>query len=120
MCPLKFFGKFGNLAENWQNFCYLEKDVLELRSTATSTLRKIERSVFFYWTTTDKLNFRAWSWIHQMFGCGENVILQWKRRIAPPNHHHPTTAITRINPYIPYMSCNFYGVKSNNGLLSEY
>ena len=39
----------------------------------------------FYWTTTDKLKFTDWFWVHQMFGCGKNAILR-RRMIActPP------------------------------------
>ena len=38
-------------------FRYLEKGALKLYWAATTKPRQIERSVFFYWTTTDKLKF---------------------------------------------------------------
>ena len=38
-------------------FRYLEKRVLELCLAATIKPRQIERSGFFYWTKTDKLEF---------------------------------------------------------------
>ena len=52
-------GIFSKVVENHRKsqFCYLEKSVLELHRAATIKPRKIERSVFFYWTTTDKLEF---------------------------------------------------------------
>ena len=39
--------------------------------------------VFFYWTTTAKLEFTDWSRVHSMFRCGENAIFRWGRMIAP-------------------------------------
>ena len=62
----------------------LEKCALELFQTATIKPRQIERSVFFYWTTADKLEFTDWYRFRRMFGCGENAILKWRRMIAPP------------------------------------
>ena len=38
---------------------------------------------FFYWTTTDKLEFTDWSRVHRIFGCGKNVILWWRMMIVP-------------------------------------
>ena len=55
-------------------FCYLEKGVFELNWAATIKLRKIECSGFFYWTTTDKLEFTDWSQVNRMFICGEIAI----------------------------------------------
>ena len=54
-------------------FRYLEKGALELHRAAMTKLRQIERSDFFYWTTTDKLKFTNWSQVNWMSGCGENV-----------------------------------------------
>ena len=39
----------------------MEKGDLEFRRAAMIKPRKIERSGFFYWTTTDKLEFTDWS-----------------------------------------------------------
>ena len=50
----------------WRNCNFLTKDddlekcILELRQTATIKPRQIERSVFFYWTKTDKLEYKDW------------------------------------------------------------
>ena len=41
-------------------FRYLEKGALKLSQAATTKTRQIERSGFFYWTTTDKLEFKDW------------------------------------------------------------
>ena len=49
----------------------MEKGVLKLCRAAKVVPRQIED----YWTTTDKLEFTDWSWVHCMFGCGEIVIL---------------------------------------------
>ena len=65
-------------------FWYLEKGDLELRRATTTKPRLIEHSIFFYWTTTDKLEFTDWSWVKRIFRCGENAILRWRRMIAPP------------------------------------
>ena len=62
-------------------FCYLEKGVLELRQAAT---KKIERFVFFYWTTTDKLGFTDLSEVQKRFGTGEIVISRQRMMITPP------------------------------------
>ena len=60
------------MAEN--NF--FEKCVLELCRTAMIKPRQIERSVFFYWTTTDKLEFTDWFQVNRMLGCGEIAIFR--------------------------------------------
>ena len=64
----------------------MEKGALELHWAATTKSRQIERSVFFYWTMMDKLEFTDWSRVRLMFVCGENASFRWRRMIAPPLH----------------------------------
>ena len=68
-------GKFGNLVKNLHKSSLFGK-----RSSQTlfgRQQRQIERSVcFFYWTTTDKLEFTDWSQVNRMNGCGENAIFR--------------------------------------------
>ena len=59
----------------------MEKGVFELRWAATIKPRMIEYSVFFYWTTTDKLEFTDWSEVNQMFGCGWIAIFRQRMMI---------------------------------------
>ena len=47
---------------------FFEKCVLELCRTV---MIKPNALVFFYWTTTDKLEFTGWSEVQQRFGSGE-------------------------------------------------
>ena len=54
----------------------LEKSAFELFRTATIKPRQIERSGFFYWTTTDKLEFTDWSEVQRRFGSGEIAIFR--------------------------------------------
>ena len=46
--------------------------------------KKIERSVFFYWTTTDKLEFTDWSEVHRRLGSGEIAIFRLRGLKTPP------------------------------------
>ena len=55
----------------------------DLRGTHAATCDPVV--LVFYWTTMGKLEFTDWSRVHQMFRCGENVILRWWRMIAPPS-----------------------------------
>ena len=62
LLPREFLENSGilwKIVENRQKFKfrYLEKGGLELRLAATLKPRKIDPSGFFYWTTTDKLEF---------------------------------------------------------------
>ena len=52
---------------------YLEKGVFGL---CRATTIKPSTLVFFYWTTTDKLEFTDWSQVNQMNDCRENTIFQ--------------------------------------------
>ena len=54
----------------------------------------------FYWTTTDKLEFTVWFSVNRMLGCGENAILRWRRRIAPPLPPSPLCIPTPIVPRV--------------------
>ena len=58
-----FSGILSEIDKNCQKsqFLYLEKGVLKNRRAVMIKPRKIERSVFFYWTTSDKLEFTDWS-----------------------------------------------------------
>jgi len=60
---------------------FFEKCVLELCRTAMIKPRQIERSDFFYWTTTDKLKFTDWSHVNRMLGCGDIMIFRQRMRI---------------------------------------
>ena len=56
---------------------FFEKCVLELCRTVMIKPRQIERSgFFFFWTTTDKLEFTDWSQVKWMLGCGEIEIFR--------------------------------------------
>ena len=70
----------------------LEKCAFKLGWTAKIKPRQIERSGFFYWTTTDKLEFTDWSQVNRMFSCGEIVIF-WHRMMFVPT---PAPALTRV------------------------
>ena len=64
---LKFWGRS-------KNFKILKFENLlpkRLCRAATTKPRQIERSGFFYWTTTAKLGFTDWSRVYSMFRCGE-------------------------------------------------
>ena len=50
---------------------FFEKCVLELCRTAMIKPRQIKCAGFFYWTTTDKLEFKDWFQINWTFGYGE-------------------------------------------------
>ena len=54
----------------------MEKGVLELHWAATLQQRKIERSGFFSWIATDKLEFRDWSVVQRRLGSGEIAFFQ--------------------------------------------
>ena len=57
--PLDFFENSEILQKivKKSEFRYLVKVVLEHYGATTTKPRQIERSCFFYWTTTDKLQF---------------------------------------------------------------
>ena len=78
---------------------YLTKGVLELPRTATIKLGYIECSCFsFYWTTTDKLEFKDWSEVNRMFGCHKKSIharkinFIWVNLIKSWQHVNPCVA----------------------------
>ena len=74
------FSKPSSSVEKSQ-FRYLEKGVLKLLWATTIKPRKIERSVFFYWTTTDKLEFTDWGEVQRRFGSGEIAIFPIPERV---------------------------------------
>ena len=66
------------------------KCVLKLCRTTMIKPRQMEHSVFFYWTTTNKLKFTDWSQVNQMLSCGEIAIFRQRMMFAPP------PALTRV------------------------
>ena len=57
---------------------------------ATTKPRQIERSGFFYWTTTDKLKFTDWTQVNRMFGSGEIAV-------SPTGDNNPPPVLTTVN-----------------------
>ena len=42
-------------------------------------------AIFFcYFARMDRLKFTDWSWVHQIFSCGENMIIRRMMMIRPP------------------------------------
>ena len=95
LIPWEFFENFGifsKIVENL-NFASWKKVFLNFLGPPRLNQERYSALVFFYLTTTDKLEFTDWFWVRRMFGCGENAFLKWRRMIAPPAQIRVNTPI---------------------------